>query len=169
MALTRFFFTTCLLPLLSISIASAADYVNPQIPVPNKPINQDVPFNNNIPKPKLDQLNKPKDFTDHVPKPDLSSPDKPKDLSNNVPKPDLDNLKPEGYGSGVVPKQGLRNPKLLDTEKLLPICVEGLVLCKSGQKLSPIKGNFCPSIINLRYFCDQNWHVAINFSCFCYI
>lgn len=143
MALTRFFFATCLLLLLSLSISSAADYVNTQVPVPNKPINQDVPLNNNIPKPELDQLNKPKDFTDHVPKTDLSVPSKPKDLSNNVSKPDLDRLKPEGYGGGVVPKQGLGNPKLLDTEKLLPICIEGLVLCKSGQKLTPIKGNFC--------------------------
>lgn len=177
MALTRLFFATSLLLLLSQTIVSAVDYgygPNPEQEDNNpKHLHQFEPkdYTDRVPKPIDPDQFKPKDYTDRVPKPDLNGnpePDQgylpkpqpdgyipdPKSALDKLPKPKLD--KPE-Y---VVPKQGLEKP--------LPICIEGLVLCKRGSKFTPIKGKFLFSLFI--FLIETGFLVRVMNACMsCYI
>ncbi|XP_065859444.1 proline-rich protein 3-like [Euphorbia lathyris] len=195
MASTSFLFSSSILLLSLLVIASAADYsysptpetVKPQpnnvytsTPIPSsddlkprdgyspkpapentkpdygygpKPKSLDLKFKSQVnveyvPKPETPKKQMP---TEYVSKPELTIPKKPTD--QYVPKPELET--PKIPIDKYVPKPELETPKTSSDkyapkkpnggyvpkpEVPLPIGIEGLVLCKSGSKYTPIKG-----------------------------
>jgi len=171
MALTHFFCAASILLLSLLVIASAADYGYEPKPDTVKPETSYVPAPK--PKPTYDTPNSGHDQPKasypgygYGPKSDLPKP-KPDFKYNPKPNVDLPKVtvpKIPNHGYHYIPMpHHLPKPKLshgkpgYEPESLLPICVEGLILCKSGSNYIPVEGsNFYPlnSMPWLIYICD---------------
>ncbi len=127
MASTRFLFPTSMLLLSLLVIASANDY------------------GSSAPKPNYEKPTVPEGY---APKPNYEAP-KPQDKpaqptapEGYAPKPNYETPKPE-VKPALPTKPYYEKPILEGKDVLLPtiIGIQGLVLCKSGSKYFPLKGN----------------------------
>ncbi|CAK7338751.1 unnamed protein product [Dovyalis caffra] len=176
MALNHIFLAISILLLSFLVIASNADYgydpepdtVKPEtsyVPGPKPKPAYDIPNpDHDQPKPTTPKPNTANPGYEHGPKPNFEYDPKP---HVDLPKLTIPKLPHHGHHYIPMPHH-LPKPKLdhdkpgYEPESLLPICIEGLVVCKSGSDYVPIQGAVvkiaCTTV-------EQHGYETTHFSC----